>query len=279
MIRIHPLFWLVIIMAVWSGLFIEIATLFVLVLIHELGHMAAADSFNWRLKKITLFPFGGVAEVNEWGNRPAREEIIVALAGPFHHIWMCLFSFFFYRMGFWSEEWMLYFIKGNIWIALFNLLPIYPLDGGKVLHALISYCVPYHKALMWTFILGIFFSMGFAFFTLGVGKNSFHLHLFCISIYLFIQNIISLRKKEWPYMRFLMERRMKGVPISAKLQPSRIVENVPIKQVVKQLYKERYHVWEVLDEKGCVIGLLPEEKLIQQYFCNHSNRTISELMK
>lgn len=174
---------------------------------------------------------------------------------------------------------MWYFIKGNVWIACFNLLPIYPLDGGKVLHALISYHAPFQKALLWTFTLGMLFSIALALFALGIGKNGFHIHLFAIAIYLLIHNAMALRQREWPYLRFLMERKLKGVPVSAKLQPNRIFEDVPIHLVVKQLYKERYHVWEVLDQKGRVVGLLPEEKLIQQYFRDRSKRTIAELMK
>lgn len=278
LIRIHPLFGFVIFISIWSGLFIEVATLFVLVLIHELGHMAAAQSYGWRVKKIVLFPFGGVAEVDEWGNKPAREEMIVALAGPFHHIWMCLFSFFFYRMGFWSEDWMEYFVKGNVMIAGFNLLPIYPLDGGKVLHALLSYRIPYQKSLLWTFGLGSFFSALLALAALGWGEWGFNLHLLGIALYLFMNNFMALKRKEWPYLRFLIERIRKGVPSSASIQPDRIPGHVPIQQVVKRLYKERYHVWEVMDSSGRVIGLLPEEKLIQQYFRNHSGITVAELV-
>lgn len=93
-VRIHPLFWLIVCSAVWTGYFIEIITLFVLVLIHELGHAAAAGAFGWRVDSIELLPFGGVVKTDEWGTVPSREEMTVALAGPFQHILMILISLF-----------------------------------------------------------------------------------------------------------------------------------------------------------------------------------------
>lgn len=118
--RIHGLFWFVIFSSVVTGHFIEVTTLFVLVFIHELGHITVARSFGWRMTEIELLPFGGVARTDEWGTVPAREEIAVALAGPFHNVMMVLFGYLFCAWGWWSQAWMEYFIQGNALMAGFN---------------------------------------------------------------------------------------------------------------------------------------------------------------
>ncbi len=81
-------FWVVALIAIMTAQFQTLLLLFWIVLWHELGHVVAAHMFSWRVKRILLLPFGGVAEMDEHGNRPFHEELIVTLAGPFQHIFI-----------------------------------------------------------------------------------------------------------------------------------------------------------------------------------------------
>src|SRR5690554_6371805 len=76
-IRIHPLLWFLLAGSAITGYILELIVLFAVVVIHELGHVVAASSFRWRVREIRLLPFGGVAEVEEAGNVPAWQELIV----------------------------------------------------------------------------------------------------------------------------------------------------------------------------------------------------------
>ena len=83
-------------LAIMTAHFFELTMFLMIVLIHELGHAFAASFYSWRIKRISLLPFGGVAEMDEHGNRPLKEEAIVTLAGPLQHVWMigvALYSF------------------------------------------------------------------------------------------------------------------------------------------------------------------------------------------
>ena len=71
-----------------TGYFVELITLFAIVFVHELGHVAAARGFGWNVLEVKLLPFGGVAEVEEAGSLPSKEEAIVAIAGPLQNLWM-----------------------------------------------------------------------------------------------------------------------------------------------------------------------------------------------
>ena len=79
-ISVHPLFWVIIVIGIFTARFKELILLFCIVLIHELGHALAAAHYNWRIKN-SAFAFGGVAELEEHGNKSLKEELVVVIAG------------------------------------------------------------------------------------------------------------------------------------------------------------------------------------------------------
>ncbi len=143
--RFHPLFTLLLLLSVVTGYVVEMLTLFGIVLIHEMGHVAAAKSFGWDIREVQLLPFGGVAVVEEAAGTPAYQEAAVALAGPLQNVWMMLVGYMLMLLGIIPPVWGQYFIEANLLIALFNLMPVLPLDGGKVMQAVIGLWLPYQK--------------------------------------------------------------------------------------------------------------------------------------
>lgn len=277
-VRVHPLFWFMILCSVLTGHFFEICVLFLIVIIHEMGHVTAAWSFGWRMSSMELLPFGGVAKTEEWGTVPSREEIVVALAGPLQHVFIIFVSLFFYATHFWTKEWTEYFIQANLIIAAFNLLPIYPLDGGRIVQCLFSYCFPFLTCIRYTIWISILLSFVLFICSFFIPGNVVHLPLLCISSFLITSNLISLRKTHYQYMRFLVGRRDKGVPDSARVKKVRIKENDSLWYIMKGWHKEKYHLFEVVDSKGKVVGLLPEERVLERYFSDSACCRIGELV-
>jgi stage IV sporulation protein FB len=277
-IRIHFLFWIALLWAVLTGHFIEIITLFVLVVIHELGHLTAAWSFGWRITALELLPFGGVARTDEWGTVPAREEMVVALAGPFHNVMMVLVGFLFYLCGWWTEEWTAYFVKGNAMLAGFNLLPIYPLDGGRVLQALFSYILPYRRCLDWSFKGSLFFSVGLLLLGLFGAGGAVHLNLVIVALFLCHANWVALKQRELQYMRFLIRRRDRPLDDGRVMRLS-VSSDELLLTVLKRWNKEVYHVLEVFDLQGRLLGRIPEDVVLNRFFEGRNPRIrIRELL-
>jgi len=93
--RLHPLFVLMMAAALLIGHFVELLVLFGVVVVHELGHVAAARWFGWRVREVRLLPFGGVAVADPADGADSVQETAVALAGPLQNLLMIGFAFFF----------------------------------------------------------------------------------------------------------------------------------------------------------------------------------------
>jgi Zn-dependent protease len=127
---------------------------FVCVTLHELGHAAAARRFGVRVHRILLLPIGGMAQMDSIPRRP-REEIIIALAGPAVNYLIIGVLMIFVRFpdGLSFEYVELtpagfgrYLVLGNFIMGVFNLLPAFPMDGGRVFRALLATRTSYVRA-------------------------------------------------------------------------------------------------------------------------------------
>lgn len=127
-LKVHYLFLLWLIVAATLGEFRSALILTLSVILHELGHLLAAANFGIEVREVELMPFGGVAKVNRLlGSEPATETAI-ALAGPANSLVLLVVGTVYFAQP-WGRELM----ESNILLLLVNLLPILPLDGGRIL--------------------------------------------------------------------------------------------------------------------------------------------------
>ncbi|WP_314587137.1 site-2 protease family protein [Paenibacillus terrigena] len=269
----HPLFIMIMLASLLTGHVIEMITLFGIVLIHELGHAAAATIFGWKVQEIKLLPFGGVAVTDEGGSAPCHEEIIVALAGPVQNLLMIGAAYGLHMMGFWSEAWTEYFVQANMMIALFNMIPVLPLDGGRIVQALCSLFVSYHRTLIWCGRISMAFSLfmsGFALMPLYY-REPIHLNLLVIGIFLIYANWTDYRNVPYRFVRFMTNRdrlsllRVKQGTIA---YPIVVGSEQPLGGVVRLFMKSKYHLIYVLNDRGKIVAVLPEQRLVDSYFAN-----------
>lgn len=203
-LSIHPLFWIVVGMGVLTGRFLEIMMLFTIVFIHEMGHVVAAHFFRWRIKKIELLPFGGVAEMDEYGNRPLKEELIVILSGPFQHIWLIGAAYLLFLIGGIDQATYDLFYRYNMTILVFNLLPIWPLDGGKLLFLGISLKYPFSIAHRYALLTSMIIVS--LFILLAIIIFPFHLNLWIVMIFIIFTHYVEWKQRKFAHIRFLLER-------------------------------------------------------------------------
>lgn len=135
-VRIHPTFLLVLLLYGVLGLAAQALLVFALVSAHELAHLMTARAYGFKVVGFELFPFGGAAYAEDLFEGRKLEESVVALAGPALNV-VLLFAAQALRWdGLWTGEPAADFVRFNVWLAAFNLLPVLPLDGGRVVRAL-----------------------------------------------------------------------------------------------------------------------------------------------
>lgn len=152
---------------------------FAIVVMHELGHSMAARHYGIPTHRIMLLPIGGVASLDRMPEEP-KEELVVALAGPIVNLvlilvfgvirYFCFGSFFMFGLGDFSMgqfhmflHWMIIL---NYSLLLFNLIPAFPMDGGRVLRALLGYKFSYLRATEIAVNVGHLVAFGFVLYAL-----------------------------------------------------------------------------------------------------------------
>jgi Zn-dependent protease/predicted transcriptional regulator len=189
----------------WSVLFI--LGVFATVLLHELGHSITAKKFNIKTYNITLLPIGGIASLEKLPEKPS-EELMVAFAGPMVNIVLALLLSLFIYYPNNSEEmiaqlsgginrnnFLLNFFLVNIVLALFNLIPAFPMDGGRMLRAILSYKLKRNVATKIAARIGQIVAIGFI--VLGFSHNPF---LIFIGIFVIMAAQIETNYAESKYL-------------------------------------------------------------------------------
>lgn len=173
---------------------IFIIALFICVALHELGHALAAKQFKIVTKSITLLPIGGMALMEKIPEKPIQ-ELWVAIAGPLVNIVLAILLFTFLHLtgsipetinaeqiqilkgnGFWLNLFL-----ANIILAIFNLIPAFPMDGGRVLRALLAF--KYDRALATKIAASIGQLLAIVFVFFGIFAN---IWLVFIGVFIFL---------------------------------------------------------------------------------------------
>lgn len=260
---IHPLLWLVIAIAIVTAHFFELILLLIIISVHEFGHGLMAQYFSWRVKRIALLPFGGVAEMDEHGNRSLREEFWVVAAGPLQHIWMIAIGWALMSMGVISPETSLLFLQLNMMVLLFNLLPIWPLDGGKLISLLLATKFNYLRAYEYTLLFS--FGLLLLFHMIVLIAAPFHLNLWIVLSFLYFSLWVDWKQRRYAFMKFLMERYYGKSHQFVQLRPLPIESEDSIMTVVERFQRGVKHPL-VVFEKGVEVGKLDENELLHAFF-------------
>jgi len=177
---------------IWSMVFT--VSVFACVVVHEYGHAFVAALFGINAKRITLYPIGGIASIEKLPENP-RQELLISGAGPIVSFVLAALLLLFAPQHFsWKgfEEYSGELNKGNIlfmlgwtniFLAVFNLIPAFPMDGGRILRALLALKFNYIKAT--SIAAGVGKVIAFIIIIVGVLTMNFIVALIGVFIILF----------------------------------------------------------------------------------------------
>jgi Zn-dependent protease len=182
---------------------VEYVSLFVIVLLHEFGHALACRSVGGRANTIVLWPLGGIAYVSP----PERPGAVLwsIVAGPLVNLILVPVTFVTFA---WAESqglktssadfyqfiWIIALM--NLMLLVFNMLPIYPLDGGQILQALLWFPLGRWRSLQIASLLGILFGIGlfFASLLLAVLQGEGSILLSVMAAFIVFRSVIGFQQ-------------------------------------------------------------------------------------
>jgi stage IV sporulation protein FB len=278
-VQIHPLSIVLIVFACGAGLWREIVVLFILIMLHELGHAAAAYSLGYEVESVSLLPFGGVARMS-YGNIgfTPKHEAFIAISGPLVNFILILFAVLLSALGFWSHAFAFDTIRLNTWIAVFNLLPALPLDGGRILRAARSRSNGFETATREAYAV----AMIFATVLLMLGGISLwagypHFGILVLGVFLFVSAWVGRREIRMELMRFLDAKKRRQRQSIDEVRSFAVPSEATVKDVVTRFGPDRFHLIYVIDDSGEVHHVLQEDDLLKAVFDGEWLKPVGEV--
>ncbi|RJQ71926.1 MAG: site-2 protease family protein [Desulfobacteraceae bacterium] len=234
--------------------------LFLSIIIHEFAHSLAARKMGMPMKGITLFIFGGIAEM---GDEPpnAKAEFLMAISGPLASIALALGFYALYTgstaagapLSFSGVIGYLAFI--NLVLAIFNLIPAYPLDGGRVLRALLWHL---KKNMRWATRISAGIGSGFGIFLIILGVVRVLYGNFIGGMWFFLIGMFLNGAAKASYQQLVARKALEGEPLQRFMntEPVTVAPSLPLDRLVEDyVYKYHYKLYPVVEDQklvGCV---------------------------
>ncbi|HXQ84835.1 MAG TPA: site-2 protease family protein [Xanthobacteraceae bacterium] len=245
----------------WSGL-LFIVLLFLCVLLHEFGHIFTARAFGVRTPDVILLPIGGVSRLERIPEKPS-EEFLIAIAGPAVNVVIAAVLVLVAGANLSADHLAalesanvsmidrLAFV--NLFLALFNLLPAFPMDGGRVLRALLAARLGYVRATEIAAMIGqwVAFALGF-------------LGLFGNPILIFIAIFVYLAASAEAHL-VAIRAMSRGIPVTAAMmtQFATLTPDEHVDAAVETLLRTSQGEFPVVDGAGQPLGVLARNDLIR----------------
>lgn len=173
--------------------------LFLLMSIHESFHIVCAYCLGYKIDSVCIYPFGLSAQIQDFEYKNSLNEIIITLCGLSVHLFAAFFIPMLSGVFDLSHNFTLYLLNANYAILLFNLMPIYPLDGGRIVRNILEYIFSFKVAKFLSLCVSMIF-IPILFYLFAFTK----IQIICFTLFFLIQIFLYLyRFKEDVYDFYL----------------------------------------------------------------------------
>jgi len=260
------------------GLFF-ILFVFLCVTLHELTHSLVAKRFGIVVREITLLPIGGLASMASMPEKPSH-EFLISISGPMFNIVLAAILFYPLRFLLGTEvlfspslsTWPQTIAQGfwiNLILAAFNLLPAFPMDGGRVLRSLLARKMDYKKATSIAVNIGHIFAIIFGY--LGL----IHGHIFLILIAFFIYMAASAEEAQVNVRETIKRFRVSDVLPKEFLT---LQSKVPLTKVLELVFHSHQEDFPIVDN-GELVGFLTRADIIINIHQHGTTRLVEDIMR
>lgn len=258
-VPIHPTFYLIIIWYVLSGRIFNFLVFTIVLAIHEYGHYYVSKKLGYTLERFYIAPYGACLNYKE-KQFERSDEIKIAIAGPIANVFSALVCIAFWWISPNVYMFTYSFVEESLMLGIFNLLPAYPLDGGRILTSILAVKVGRNKAVKYVKLFNVIFSIVFlALFILSF-FFSFNPSFALMIIFLmsgFLQGDYASKYKN----SFLFDKKLKQY---SKPRQLLVCGENTFLELLKKIENDSYTIFTVVSNKGEVI-LLTEKQVVE--FC------------
>ncbi|EIW17030.1 MULTISPECIES: M50 family metallopeptidase [Pelosinus] len=264
-----------------AGMMVKVLLVFSAVLWHELAHAGAAIALGFSVREVELLPFGGVARIEGLGAASSKSEMIIAAAGPAASMVLAAIvygSMFYFNL--WTEIWD-FFYKANIMLAIFNMIPGLPLDGGRIFRAWLALYMDYGKATAVAAGVSKCVSISLVCIVIFqyVQGSTINISFLVAAIFLYTTAKSELKVAGFRTLRIMAQKktllRSRGMMPTIHLT---VMKGVLLKDIVRLFRPDQYYVMLVVNDDCRVCGTLTETEVWEGLPKNGLHASIGELI-
>ncbi len=228
MIYFHPTYLIIALSYILTGYYLQLIVLTTLIIVHELGHFLIAKLLKFKVDKIIIYPYGGITKINDLINKDISKELLVAISGIIFQLLFYLIIIYLNKINIIRDYTLNIYSNYNCNLIIFNILPIYPLDGSKILNLLLSKYIYFNLANKITLIISIITIL------ILITTNIYNNNYSTIITFTIIINYLIKYKNNLKniYHKFILERFLYRI----KYNEIAIINNK------NKMYKNRTHI-------------------------------------
>ncbi len=231
---------------VLTGHFANLVVFTSLILIHEFGHVIVALIYKYKIKKIIIYPYGGITKFDTLINTKIEKDLFIAISGVIVQSIYFYIIFFLYSKGIIREYiYNLFFIYHQS-MLFFNLLPIIPLDGSKIVNLIFSKYLSLNLSNNLTVLVS--FAALIVLLISNIYENNYSM---VMVIFVLLQNIWDYYKKiEYIYNKFILERYLYNINY----------KSLKMINDKNKMYKNKIHLFKINNK------IIQEKQFLSDFF-------------
>lgn len=275
-LRIHPLFFLFAGLLVFFGHTILFLNYLVVILVHEYAHAIVAKNLCYEIKNITIYPFGICLNMDT-KKISAHDEIKIALAGPLINLiltFVCVSLWWLFPI---TYEYTYFFCFANFITFVMNLMPVFPLDGGRVFLSIIKIKGDSKDSIKWCKLLNIVVSILLLILFIVSFFYSVNLTFLFMAIFVFVG--VFENNKKCTYGFIDLESKLKQKNKVCKIKQIAIREDLEIFRLAKYLNTSTITEFVVVDKSNKVVFKFLEFDLQNIYNKTSPTNPVKDIKK
>jgi len=264
----------------WMGVAGAIG-LFVSIVVHEFSHSLVARRYGLEMRGIRLFIFGGVAQMDEEPDS-AKTEFMMAVAGPIASVLISIGAYGLHVLGLrlgWGAPVaavLLYLAWINAAVVVFNMIPAFPLDGGRVLRSVLWRL---KGDLRWATRIATYAGTGFAVFLIILGVLNLFGEHFIAGVWWIFLGFFLRAASESSYQQLLVRRVLGDVPVERVMrsEAQTVPASISVEELVEDyVYRHHFKMFPIT-ENGNLVGCITTRRVKELPRGEWSQHTVGEL--